>query len=483
MAELTKKEIYSRMIELRNLKKLHAVARKRVKKLEVENKVLKQRIYILEQINIEKDKVIEDIHLQLEEFRTIIFGKKKKKIHNDDDDYNVPTLHKATHTPRTKDSYRRPVPRDDDITEEKHHSINACMHCNTSFTKIRQKTYYEEDIVLPKKKVILHTVMQGYCCRRWQSSVSVPPSTVILGKNVQIFVCYAITTLRLSFSQTREHLVNIYGLSLSDGEICKMLERRAHYHTPHYETIKERIRGEPAIHMDETGDRVRDGDGYKSHTWLMQAPKQAEVIYVMGQTRGGGVARDLYGSSTAVGITDDYGAYKNLFSEHQLCFAHLHRKLRDLAQSTTLLGDTLRACKLTYALESEIYKKVRSLSSRDDLSKRQRTLWMNRMRKQLQHLACPSPHDPKKLSTYKKTLAKNIDSYLTCIRIPNIPCDNNQAERSLRHVVIKRKISYGHITHKGAETMSILMSVFMTIKNRIKDTDQTFFEAYANFSV
>lgn len=482
MAELTKKEIYDRMVELRNLRKLHAVARKRVKKLEAENKMLKQRIRILELRDVEKDKIIEELRLQLEELRAIVFGKKNNK---DDDDNGGGTSVQPIYssTPRTKESYRRPVPRNDDITEEKRHDINACMHCNTSFTKVRQKTYYEEDIVLPKKKVIFHKVTQGYCCRRWQGSVTLPCATVILGKNVQTYVCYATTTLRLSFSQIREHLADVYGLYISDGEICKMLERRARHHMPHYEALRERIRGEPAIHMDETSDRVRDGDGYKAHTWLMQAPKQDEVMYAMGQTRGGGVARDLYGSSNAVGITDDYGAYKNLFSKHQLCFAHLHRKLRDLAQSTTLFGDTLHACKLAYALESEIYKKVRSLANRNDLSKRQRILWTNRLSKQLELLACTSAHDPKKLSTYKQTLAKNIDAYLTCIRIPNVPCDNNQAERSLRHVVIKRKISFGHITHKGALTMSILMSVFMTIKNRIKHTDQTFFEAYANFSV
>lgn len=27
-----------------------------------------------------------------------------------------------------------------------------------------------------------------------------------------------------------------------------------------------------------------------------------------------------------IGVTDDYAAYKNLFSEHQLCWAHLIRK-------------------------------------------------------------------------------------------------------------------------------------------------------------
>ena len=103
----------------------------------------------------------------------------------------------------------------------------------------------------------------------------------------------------------------------------------------------------------------------------------------------------------------------------------------------------------------------------------------------------PSEHDPKKLRTYKETLKSNIPKYLTCIRYPGVSPDNNQAERSLRHVVIKRKTSFGHTSKRGALTMSVLMSICMTIKNRMKDTDrsmgsgqdQSFFEAYVGFEV
>jgi transposase len=177
------------------------------------------------------------------------------------------------------------------------------------------------------------------------------------------------------------------------------------------------------------------------------------------------------------------GVYKNLFNEHQLCWAHLHRKLRDLATSNVLAPATLRHCQAVYATESAIYANIRQLADRDDLEIKERAQLVESFTTELTELATPHELDPHKLVTYKQTLAKNIPHYLTCIRLPNVPCDNNQAERSLRHVVLKRKTSFGCISQKGARTMSILMSVCLTVRNRIRETGEGFFVGYARFSV
>jgi hypothetical protein len=44
-----------------------------------------------------------------------------------------------------------------------------------------------------------------------------------------------------------------------------------------------------------------------------------------------------------------------------------------------------------------------------------------------------------------------------------IPADNNKAERALRHMVIKRRTSFGSKTQKGAEVSSILSSVILSL--------------------
>jgi transposase len=476
---LTKQEINTRMLELRNLRRLYEEQRIQNTNLRAENKALKLSVQTLTQTVTELLERVARLELRNEELLVMTFGKKKQK---------PPAPTKPTDPPitkvRTKESYTRPIPPLTDVTDTKYHTLLECA-CGQNFTQTREREYYVEDIVLPQKQVTRHVVTQGYCaqCRTWVSAIKLPSVKVSLGDNLPIYLCYAITILRLSYAQTSSHLSEVFHLHVSEGEIAYLLHKRAQYHEADYEQLKLTVRQAPVIHLDETTDRVRDGDGYASYTWLMQAKQSPEVVLAIGQTRGGGNAKALVGDSTAIGITDDYGVYKHLFSNHQLCWAHLHRKLRDLATSTVLETKTLEHCQSVFAKESTLYTTVRTLANRNDLTSRQRSRWVAKLTTQLLELAAPHPLDPHKLATYKQTLFKNIPQYLTCIRLPNVPCDNNQAERTLRHIVLKRKTSFGYITQKGANTMSILMSVCLTIRNQIKGTGLGFFEGYVRFGV
>ena len=49
---------------------------------------------------------------------------------------------------------------------------------------------------------------------------------------------------------------------------------------------------------------------------------------------------------------------------------------------------------------------------------------------------------------------------------PDVPSDNNPAERSLRHVVISRKISGGTRSEQGTESKMTLASIFGTWRAR-----------------
>jgi len=57
---------------------------------------------------------------------------------------------------------------------------------------------------------------------------------------------------------------------------------------------------------------------------------------------------------------------------------------------------------------------------------------------------------------------------LTCFRRPGVPPTNNQAEQSLRPVVIMRKVIHGTRSDKGLENHSVLRSLFETAKRQDK---------------
>jgi transposase len=59
-------------------------------------------------------------------------------------------------------------------------------------------------------------------------------------------------------------------------------------------------------------------------------------------------------------------------------------------------------------------------------------------------------------------------------KAPNVPADNNRAERELRPLVIARKISFGSQSEQGAQTREILMSVLHTLRKRTNNIFEVF---------
>lgn len=444
---LSKTDIDTRLLRLRNLERLYVEQKDQNTKLRAENKALRQRIKELEGRDKEKELRITELALQLEELRTIVFGKKRQKEANDD---NEPGNTESI--VRTKDSYMRPLPKGEDITHHVHHPLKH----GHSITKTRDKIYYVEDIPKPEKTVTKHTVIQGYCtiCGRWVSDHILPTATVVLGDRVKRYSIYLHTMGRLSYSQIRELLLITYNLSISDGEIASILKKQAITERPTYEQLKTSIRSEPSIHIDETGWQVQQGDGIHRYGWTMVGGTSNDAVYTLGQTRGKGNALDLLGDTKAVVVSDGYGAYRTLDQPHQLCCAHIHRKLRDLKDSATLPTTQRTQCLESYTTFASIYTDIKQNGDYTTLQERLTTFCVSQ------------PRDPTKLTQIKTQVAKQLKNYLTCLLYPHVSPDNNAAERSLRHVVLKRKISFGSFSIETAERTAILLSVLMTYRNR-----------------
>lgn len=462
---LSPKEIYERMKELRNLRKLHTGARERVALLEKLVKEQAEQIILLGKQNHVQEHLIETLTLRVEELERMLFGRRKKKEREEEKESDAKP---SDRKPRSPHSYHRPVPLDSEVTGAQEYPIQQCPDCGSPLHKKRTKVFYVEDIILataekPLKEVIRHIVEQGYCssCKKWRSAVPLPTARVILGPRVRLYLTTLAILIRCSFEQIRTLLNIQYGYSISDGEIAYILRNEALLLRPEYEALKERIRGQIGNHYDETSWPVQDA-GETRFAWVMTGTETPEAVFLVGRSRGKGNALELKGDSTAVGISDDYGGYRTLFDVRQLCWAHPKRKFRDLAQSQTLSEEKRQSCISVSERFSTLYRNLRTiLGTPFDQSGRQEAVTL--FKRQLTKLAIPHGADPQKLLTLKESLNKNIPSYLTCLTVPGIPPDNNKAERALRHLVLKRKISFGSRTERGAETTGILASVLLSL--------------------
>lgn len=466
--ELSKKQIYERMKEWRNTKKLHQAAIQRNEALKQKSQKLRQENQELKKQVKEQADTIETLKLQIEELRKMVFGEKKKDKREslDDEDKGKPSTPPKK---RPENSYKRSLPEDDEITDEYHYKIDVCPDCNTKLKKKTVKTWYEEDIVLPieeqksLKKVIKHEVERGYClhCKKWHSAASLPFAPVILGKKVRIYICYLSILIRLSFEQIITLLETTYRLQVSDGEISKILEKEALTLRPEYESLKEEIRRQKGVHYDETGWRVQE-EKHGNYAWVITGAETPQTVFHCGKSRGKANAKDLKGGSDAVGISDNYGAYRGLFDEHQLCFAHPHRKLRDLAESKEISEKTRKRCRFTYERFSSLYRQVREIVELPfNLEDRERERAC--LLEEFDDIVTERSDDPPALIRIKKSLRRDREKYFTCLLHEGIPPDNNKAERALRHLVLKRKNSFGSKTQKGSEVTSVLASVILSL--------------------
>jgi hypothetical protein len=263
------------------------------------------------------------------------------------------------------------------------------------------------------------------------------------------------TVLGQTHEKTAKDLEDTFGIAVSEGEMTNILTMEAAKLLPEYHDIAVRIDEDPCRHGDETSWPVQE-EGEGQWAWVKTASKTRDTIFRLGRSRGKGNAMELFPGDQPT-VTDDYAAY-DFLKNHGLCWAHPKRKFQDLAESTTLAPKRQQRCQRFYESFRQLFRNAKAVHE-TPYNRTARRKAAEMFSKDIVHLCTPSANDPKKLATLKATFQEKADLYLFCIREPDIPMTNNQAERSIRPLVTKRKISFGSKTQKGADVMSILLSV------------------------
>jgi transposase len=470
---LTDTEIAARMVELRNLRKLHAHDRKQIVALKLRVKTLEQekaddRAYF--------ESLIQKQAIQIAELQSMVFGKKKRPP------MGGTPIGTPNRQPRIASSYRRPLPPASSVTVEVALPLPAACRCGGSFDPNSRSIHdrYEEDIPLPEltpgyqaKLVTKYCIERGRCLACGKAATGggkdLGGQAVTLGPNVRLLVAHLVSVLGMSYAQTAKLLLSLYGLAVSGGEIAAMLQTKHRAWLPAYNQLKTDIRAAPVVHADETPWPIQqEGGGY---AWVLADGGSPKVYYDLATSRGAPHAKRLFGQNTdqpftGVRITDDYSPYRNteLPGTQQLCWAHLYRTIRDLRYNVKLPEEQAPYVGEWYASFAGIYQDLRQYLgesyNRETRQQQAAELWL---RVQALANSRPDKHgEPDKLTRLKAQLLRaGKDRLLVCLP-KNTPCDNNRAERDLRQLVLKRKRSFGSQTEKGAKALATILSVCTT---------------------
>jgi transposase len=226
-------------------------------------------------------------------------------------------------------------------------------------------------------------------------------------------------------------------------------------------------------HADETGWRT---DGHNGYAWLFCT--ETISIFRFRQTRSGQVALQVLGAKRLRGVlvVDRYHGYNRAPCALQYCYAHLLRDVQDLEKE---FPDKAEIQQFVSAFAPLLARAMQLRSLK--LPAQQFRLQASQTQKEILALAqAPAQHPG--IQKIQDIFRKHTKRLFHWSKSPQIPADNNRAERELRPLVIARKISFGSQSEAGAHTRETLMTVLHTLRKRDTNVTAAFEQALNRLS-
>lgn len=343
--------------------------------------------------------------------------------------------------------------------------IHAADHCPHCATRLRggweQRRREVIDLPVAPAEVVAHVVIARTCpvCER-RIVPHLDLGEVVVGRQrLSARLVSLISTLReegrLPVRRIQWLLEHCFGLSLSTGAIVAASTRVAQAGAAEITAIRDQMRARPGVHADETGWRENGVNGY---VWTFSTPTERDFVR---RGRGKEVVDEVLGATFAGVLSSDfYAAYHHYPGRKQRCWAHLLRDIHDLKRVYPA-DDSLKEWATAV---QELFKRAVHDTSADPHTRVQA---QQAYEQALWEVCKPYRDDP---VAVQRSLCRRIERHLTELFVfvarPEIPADNNAAERSLRHLVTARKISGGTRTPAGTTTKMANATLFGTWRAR-----------------
>lgn len=327
----------------------------------------------------------------------------------------------------------------------------VCSQCSkhNKPKKIEEKTY--EEIPDPQPTKIIKAQWGVYecdCGHHWKSKPIEIPDKGIFGKNLQTQITLLRFDDRLPLRKTISAIERQYKTTLTSKTVYDITKRVADKATPEYEEIKKKIRKTTNIHIDETKIKIQG----KTH-WLWIFRSQKNVFFVIRKERNKNVLDEILGYNyDGIIISDGLSAYEQYTKYLQRCWAHILRETKEMA-------DQYNDAKPMHQWMKDLFAIVKSVSIKDSQYKRKK-LYKNCIQemKWLIEKYSTYPH----LATVITTIKNGLNFWFTRIIHPQIEPTNNKGERSLREIVVMKRIIGTLRNQDGADVLAKMMTLIST---------------------
>src|SRR3972149_2467864 len=215
--------------------------------------------------------------------------------------------------------------REEKPDEVRCHVVESCPECGRKLEGGWEHARRQVIEVMFQTRVVEHVLVArrcGICRKRWLPKVEASEFGVQgkrrLGVSVQALVALLNIGCRIPVRMIRKLLWELGGVSLSNGEVGKVLDGLREAGEPELERLREQLRSAPAVCADETGWRENGRNGY-----LWGFFTERERYFEYRDTRAALVPEEILGEEFGGTLTCDFYAGYNKVGVLQRCCPHL----------------------------------------------------------------------------------------------------------------------------------------------------------------
>lgn len=331
------------------------------------------------------------------------------------------------------------------------HYPSSCSGCGIDLSKQPSMGYDRRqvfDIPPIKIQVTEHRAHRACCscCGEFTQGAFPAAATnnAVYGPNLRTFASYCLSYQLLPFGRTAELLSDFLGQPISQGTLDNMLSEACSGLDKFAQQVVQRLQQEQVVGFDETGMRAQ-GQAYahvasgSAHTFFFLGKRDYATMDQMG----------ILPAFKGIAVHDRYANYFGYDCQHSLCNAHLLRNLQAVidqhndywaGQLQQLLRSINKAVKRAKAQGKEAF------SASHCAQYRQRYMTWVEQGLSLHpavEAAQGSKGPPKQSKTHNLLIAlyNYADEVLRFLYDFRVPFDNNRAERDIRMLKVKMKIS------------------------------------------